>query len=475
MTTISPLRRVVSTPIPEAPSTVARAGGREQPVIAEIAAASTGATGAAEASSTVANASVGGRAPASATFLAALGVGNAAATTVSGEATILAAQADLGVARAELTAVHDQIDATKKTLDQLQLQITNGIKEAQREQNNLNDLERRLTSARNKRAAVGGAATVLGFLLGGPLGAIAGNAAGFATLKLVDDLDRQIKSKRVDISNAGTKLTNLRNRQTTLTGDRKKLDARAAELETKDAALTERLKNTEASTDLTTRLSGLTAARRGTIGLIKDAKALLLDYAKLAARAATLGVDVEKLREELVSEVAKLELFVASVERALEAAMFDLAFAAIGAGAGIGLLTAAEAKALKTALNIVRVVNEPTAARVKRLAIALTSTILPADATAAEKIAAAVVATLAADIATDRTDVETLLADIGETALNEAQKAWLKEFVSLPGNIPVLPLVKAMIALSDDERGAAAAIFKALASVRPTAPTAAVE
>lgn len=403
-------------------------------------------TGANQANASNLDANIGGRGPASASF-----VGVRAGPSPM--------QAVLNL-QVELQETSEELSACRSDLKKVMTEIDRGLVEARRERDQLRSLERRLTAARKKHTALGGAATVVGFLLGGPLGGIAGNAAGFATLAEHDRLSKQVEAQRRKLTGVEGRLKTLEGTKRTVQTERRGLEGRASALQDRQSKLVRRgLGLTDSGGPA--EVAELSRARHDMKTWLADARSLLEDYATLTARAKSLGRDVEGLRAELIAEIARVEPLVEAVERALETAVFDLTFSVIGASHGLGLLKPAEAKLLKNALSALRLIDEPTPKRVRRLATTVAKAVLPTDRGLAEKIAVSVVGALAADIADDQ-QVDLRAAALA--ALGPAQ-AHLADTLLDPEAQALKPVLAALINMPNDRMAAAAQIYGALAAV----------
>jgi hypothetical protein len=131
-------------------------------------------------------------------------------------------------------------------------------------------------------------------------------------------------------------------------------------------------------------------------------------------------------------------------------------------GTSLGLLTAAEAKALKTAVSGVRFFQQPAAERSAWLLNALTAALQPGNASLAGTIATSMIDALGAGIVQDRMTAKDLLASAAGAALTGAQKSWINSLIALPENVPVLPQVKAIMGLTPADRDRPAAYFATL-------------
>jgi hypothetical protein len=375
-------------------------------------------------------------------------------------------ETELGAVRTELASVMSKIATAQKSLDEVTGQIDRSLSDAGRARDDLSRLHRELDDRKTKRGVVGGIATVLGFMVGGPLGGALGNLAGFGTLYSVEAINDRMKAERSKLAKIDSDLAVLYARRQQLSTARAPLDKRAAELKAKDAELAAKLKEAAQGEEPAVEFRKLNSARKESESLLAEAKSLLGDYTKLTAKAIALGIDVEQLKTEVTQDVERLEKYLAKLDRALESALFSLTFAVIGAASGIGLLTATQAQALRTVVSTVKLFEGPSEDRITALANILLTTVVPSDAPLAKKLATALVGALAAT-ANDRASVKESLTS---AVISESQRAWITALLELPETTPVLPLIQAILKLSIPERETSLALFKALTEKDLAAP-----
>jgi hypothetical protein len=390
------------------------------------------------------------QAPASASFLAVLGVEAGPAGPEGEAARLVAVRVELGAVRAELASASARLSGVLRELDA-------AVRDAQEAQSNLTHMQAALRSARKKKKGLAAVLTVAGFAVGGPL---VGNLVGFAALKSVADMDRAQRRESSRKLDAEQRVRGLSQQRDALVAEKAKLDARAAVLEARGAPF-EAAADAALAAGPEDRLSALAAAGREGRQQLQEAKALLADLGRLTRRAQALGVRVEALKVSLQAEVGRLEAEVAAAEREVRAAVFELGFAALAAARGLGALAAGEARVLKVALRVAQAAEAPPEARAAALAETLVGLSFPADAPAARAVAQAAVAGLLAPAPVDP-------AALAEAALRAglaaAERGWLEAALALPDAGGLAATLDALLALPAARRTDAAALFRVLSA-----------
>ncbi|MCB9650475.1 MAG: hypothetical protein H6730_28385 [Deltaproteobacteria bacterium] len=400
-------------------------------------------------------ATVGGRGPASAGYLAVLGV------EAEGTSGPDASKARLVALRSELGAVRGELAQATARLDGLVGVLNAAVRDADQLRGQLAQLESARRRATKKKKGLGALLTVAGFAVGGPL---LGNLVGFATLKSVADMDKALRSGARKLADAEGRVRTLQQQRDGLTRDKAQLDARATALAARHAAFEVAADEADSAAP-EARLRLLGAATQEARRQLTDNRALLGDVHALSRRAAALGVEAEALKASLQSEVTRLEAEVAALEREVQAAIFELGFAAVAAARGLGILAAREAGVLKAALRVARTADAPPEARSAALARTLIAIAFPADATLARAVAEAAVGTALAPGAPDPHALAEALASAGLAA---AERALLDAALALPdeeGDARGLrQVVAAVLALPSARRSDAASVYRALAA-----------
>lgn len=407
------------------------------------------------APSSTSTANLGGRAPASPSFLA---LRIAAATPAAPPSAVLV---ELQMVRAELGSVRSQIWATQASLDQTLTEIDAGLSAARDHRDELARANDRLRDLKTRNTVIGVSATVFGFLLGGPIGAIAGNAAGFATLKAVSDLEKQIYATERKIRKNDETLASLGATQQALITERGELEARAGALHERCSALDSLLETQSLEGASPSQLSETYAWAKKTLC---DGRALLGDYQALEIRAERLGIEVEDLKLAVQVQTAHAEAVVTEAEQRSQAALFQLALSATGALSMAGTLGEAEAQALKAAVSAAKFFEAPPAERGAYLAGALTAALVPESAASAAKIAEATASLVGASTSDDRAKAKKLLASAAASALTHREMTWLRQLVGLPeAGLAITPLIQSLLEMSRAERERAAKNYQLLA------------
>jgi predicted nucleic acid-binding Zn-ribbon protein len=307
---------------------------------------------------------IGGRAPASASYLSAL-------------SKTFGVEADLAAVRSESRALLEQIDRAHERLVELAAQSGTALAESTAARDKLAQLERDFERTKNRRALVGGVATLVSFTLLGPaggaaggfLGAVVGNALGFGTLASVIAADSDLAAARASSEAADQKLAALEAEAQSIQAEQAALEKRRAALVARDEALSNEMPATGST------LRQINTAWREAKAVLDDAKALLDDYSTLVDRASRLGVDVDALKADLEQKVEGAAQALEAIERELHSALFDLCFAVVGAGAGFGLIGKGQIGPLKAALTAARIFDQPPEARPAALAKVLVGTL----------------------------------------------------------------------------------------------------
>lgn len=388
-------------------------------------------------------------------------------TAVTGRATPAFLAAMLGTASTEgelvkeLGQLRGKLDMSLKSLHRVESLTASALQNVQAELRNVEALrtelssdKARLAKARKPRRTVGVLATLVTAVVFPP----AASAVGFAALGSVDGLDRKVKSTERRLNEASSRLTGLQAQHNALAAQKAKLSAEVRTLTTEHGRVVGAMDEALAARGGPGNLSRLTRTRDDAKAtLAKDLK-LLGDFGALKERADALGTDVQTLKIQLEADVARAKADVAAVELELRQATFAMLFAFAGAAEGLVGLTADQAGALRRLISTADFFTKPAGEQKQALVQALAGLALPDSAA---KVAGMVVDGLR--VASTDNGRAAAAKLIKETAgLGEAQRVALSGLLSLPEEIPVLPLVNMVLGVAAGKRERALQTVSAL-------------